>query len=70
MKYYTTSYRDVHCTCLAFLKQKQCIHIYDVLNVKKELGLIIIPLVPKRGVDIPKKETNKVDAAYFKNIQK
>jgi len=33
---------------------------------KKELGLIIIPLVPEREVDRHKKETNKVDAAIFK----
>ena len=32
----TTSKRDVHSTCLAFLKQKQCIHIYEVLNEKNK----------------------------------
>ena len=54
----TTSYRDVHCTCLAFLKQKQCIHIYEVLNEKNELGLIMIPLVPSEElVGLGRKET-------------
>jgi len=36
------------------------------LNEEKKLGLIIMPLVFKRVVGRPKKETKKVDPAYLK----
>lgn len=61
--------KGCYCTCLRFLKKKQCAHLYEVAMKKNLHRFFEVPLTcKKRGR--PKKTTNQADASHFNSRNK